>query len=297
MTQLASTTLVAGNLDEARSAYAALQLRATSAEQEAIVLRTTVDTLNIAQNSIVDRANLLTIYTANQAQVNASLTAQQAGQVTPDADLQEFIANLGLAVALGEASMPDRAISSVTTTLQTYLTFNPGADGKPQVGIRLYQPELGQPTALATTSFEIAKVPPAQGVPAPRNLYAVLQDKQAVFTNSFWAQFVSGTPPTTLSSQIVTEIAKVFAAVGSWSFPFIIQEAAAIAALETALSTLIGSQSPGAGATSYASSVAALTALTTTLNPASRSNFVAGDLFALSGALDATTQIAKTFLP
>ncbi len=294
MTQLASTTLVAGNLDEARSAYAALQLRATSAEQKAVVLGTTIDALNTAQSAIVDHANLLALYTANQAQVNAQLTAQQASQVTPDANLQDFIANLGLAVALGEASMPDRAISSVTTTLQTFLTFNPGPDGKPQVGIRLYQPELGQPTALATTSFEIAKLPPAQGVPAPRNLYAVLQDKQAVFTNSSWARFVTGTPPSAPSSQIVTEIAKVFAAVGSWSFPFIIQEAAAIAALETILSTLIVSHSPGVGATSYAGAVAALTALAATLNPDSRSNFVAGDLFALSAALDATTQIAKT---
>src|SRR5262249_33705266 len=112
-TQLASTVLVAGSLDEARSAYAALQLRTATAEQQTAVLRTTVETLRSAQQPIVDRANLLTQFTVSQAQSNATLIAQQAGQVSPDIGLQDFINHLGLAVALGEASMPDRVITSV----------------------------------------------------------------------------------------------------------------------------------------------------------------------------------------
>jgi len=293
-TKLASATLVAGNLDEARSAYAALQVRAANAELETAVLRTTVDTLRSAQQPIVDRANLLTQYTVSQAQSNASLLAQQAGQVSPDTGLQDFIANLGLAVALGEASMPDRVISSVSASLQTYLTFNPGPDGKPTIGVRLYQPELGQPTALAKTTFEIAKVPSSQSDPAPRNLYAVLQDMQSVYTDPFWIQFVTGAPPVAPATQIVTEIAKVFANGATWTLPFLIQEASTIAQLENTLATLVTGKVPSERQATYAAVVAALASLATALNPANRSSFVAGDLYALSAALDATTQMAKT---
>ena len=291
--EAATASLVAGNLDEARGAYSSMQLRATSAEQETVVLRSTVETLRAAQGPIVDRANLLTQFTVNQAQTNAQLTAQQAGEVSPDILLQDFVSSLGLAVALGEASMPDRAISSVTASLQTYMTLNQGTDGVRRLGLRLYQPELGQPTALVKTSFEIAKVPPGPGVPAPRNLYAVLQDKQAVYTNSFWAQFVAGTPPSPPASQIITEIAKVFASVGSWSFPFIVQEASAIANLETVLASVITGKVKAERAAAYAAVVGALVSLTNALNPATRSTFVAGDLFAVAAALDATNQIAK----
>ena len=286
--------LLTQNISEASAAYSALELRVQSAEQATSTLQATVDNLRSTQTVVVDRARLLTQYTVGQVQANAQLTAQQAGQVSPDVSLDALIASLGLAVALAEASMPDRAVNSVNVTLQTYLTFD--ANSK-VTGVRLYQPELGQPTALATTSFEIAKVAPPPGTPAPRNLYAVLQDQQSLFTNPFWTRFATGTPPSQPAAQIVAEIAKVLANISGWTLPFLVQEAAAIAGFETTLSTLLAGTAPPERVSAFAAVVAALSTLTKALDPATRSNFVAGDLHALETALDATTRIATTLLP
>jgi hypothetical protein len=276
--------LIAFNLDEARSAYAALELRSSAADLHISTLQNTVDALKVAQAAVVDRAALLTKFTVAQAQSNAQLIAQQAGQVSPDIGLASFINSLGLAVALGEASMPDRTVNSVSTTLQAYLTFGTGADGvSKSVGVRLYQPELGAATALMTASFQIAKVPPEPGVPAPRSLYNVLQAKQALYTDPFWMQISS-----TTAAQILTVIAATFAGVGGWTLPFLIGQAAAIAGLETTMAGLV----PADGA--YSAAVAALTNLTASLNAADRSAYVAGDLYALTAALDATTRTAGT---
>jgi hypothetical protein len=212
--------------------------------------------------------------------------------------LDGFVASLGLAVALSEATMPDRAINSIQVTIQSYLTLSAGPDGVSKVaGIRLYQPELGGKAALATTSFEIRKVATTAGAPAPRNLYAVLQDKQAAFTDPFWGQFATGTPVSCPASQIVAEIAKTLAQAGQWSFPFVAQEAAVIAALEASLSALIGKAAATEALAAYVAAVGTLINLTKSLNPAARTGFVAGDLFALAAALDATTRAANTLRP
>jgi len=286
--------LVAVNLDEARTAYASLELRATVAEGVATNLRATIDSLNISQTTLADRANLLAQFTANQAQANAQLTTQQAGQVSPDVSLDNFISSLGLSVALGESSMPDRTVTSVAASLQGYMTFSPGADGLPKIGLRFYQPELGQPTALATTSFEIAKVPPQPGVAAPRSLYLVLADKQSAYSDPFWAQFVTGSPAVQPAAEIIVEISKLFTNIGAWSLPFLVQEAGAIAALETTLSGLVGASAPPERVAAYAGVVQAFSNLVTALDPTTRSQYVAGDLYALSAAMDATTRIAQT---
>jgi hypothetical protein len=289
--------LIAVNLDEARSAYAALESRAVSAELNLANLRQTVDTLTAKQADLVDRAKLLTSFTVDQAQSNAQLLAQQAGEVSPDIGLDNFIGALGLAIALGEASMPDRCVNSVSTTLQAYLTLNTDPEGVAKVvGIRFYQPELGQPTALATASFEISKIPPEPGVPAPRSLYSVLQSKQAIYTDPFWLQFSSGTPPSQPAVQVITAVAGVLANIGGWTFPLIVQAAAAVAASETTLAGLLVTLKQRELESDYANAVAALISLTAALNPATRSNFVAGDLYALTAALDATTRLAQRFM-
>ena len=287
--------LIALNLDQARSAYAALELRTAAADRQISTLQGTVDALKTTQSTLVDRAALLTQYTVNQSQSNAQLVAQQAGHVSPDLPLDAFIGSLGLAVALSEAAMPDRIVNSVSATLQAYLTFDTGSDGVSKVvGVRLYQPELGQPAALATASFEIAKVPPPPGSPAPRSLYAVLQSKQSLYTNPFWMQFSSGSPPIVPASQVITEIAKVFANIGEWSLPFLIAESAAIGSLETTLAGLAAGTAPAADAAAFAGAAAALMSLVASLNPANRSSYVAGDLYALTAALDATTRVAQS---
>src|SRR5215469_2946212 len=284
--------LIAFNLDEARSAYASLELRANAADLHISTLQATVDALKTAQSAVVDRAALLTQYTVAQAQSNAQLVAQQTAQVSPDIPLDSFIGTLGLAVALGEASMPDRAVNSVKATLQAYLTFDTGADGvSKSVGVRFYQPELGQATALMTASFEIAKVPPAPGVPAPRTLYNVLQSKQALYTSSFWMQFSTGEPPATPAAQIIAAISATFGAIGGWTLPFLIGQASAIATSETALATQLAATGPSDAVAAYASAVQALSSLVSSLS--APRPYVAGDLYALSSSLDATTRAAQ----
>jgi hypothetical protein len=291
--------LITGNISEARAAYATLEFRAQAAEQSVTALKTSLDHLSATHQALTQSVGLQVQYTTSQAQINGQLAAQQASQIMPDVSLADFIATLGLAVALGEATMPDRAISSVSVSVQSYLTVAPAGPGNVSkvTGFRLYQPELGAPSALATTSFELTKLAPSPGTPALRSLYSVLQDKQAGFGNVFWSRFSSGTPAVQPAQQIVIEISKIFASIGAWSFPYIIQEAATIAGLETTLAGLLGSSVPAQQAAAFTSVVGALASLTASLNPANRSNFVAGDLFALTASLDATTKIANTLLP
>jgi len=292
--------LITDNIFQARAAYSDLELRVQSSQLNVATLQATVDHLNIVHQNLVDNAVAQGQYTSQTIATNANLTTQQATAVSPDITLDNFIASLGLSIALAEATMPDRAIHSVSASVQSFLTFNTGADGVTKLpGLRLYQPELGASTALATTSFDIAKVGAAVGAPAPRSLYTVWLEKQALFANSFWAKFVSGTPPQPPAEQIVAEIVKVFASVGAWSFPYLLQEATTIAALETTLTTPVAAASSAAGAVgaaaAYSSSVAALSTLTAALN--ARNTYVAGDLYALAAALDATTNFAALLLP
>jgi hypothetical protein len=290
--------LITGDIFQARSAYAALELRALAAEQSSATLKATVDHLSATQQILADSVRLQGQYTTNQAQINGQLAAQQANQIAPDVTLGDFIRSLGLAVALGEATMPDRAIGSVSVTVQSYLTFVTGPDNVTKVaGLRLYQPELGTPTALATTSFELNKVAPQPGTPSPRSLYAVLQDKQAAFADAFWSKFATANPSTQPAQQIVVEISKLFANINGWSFPFLIQEATTIAGFETALSMLLGGSVPPGQIVAYTTVVGALSSLTKSLDPAVRSDYAAGDLFALTAALDATTKTANTLHP
>lgn len=174
--------LFAANLDEARSAYAALSLRAQSAEATVATLQATVTSLNAIVPSMAAQNLQISRYAVAQLQANAQLATEQAQQVSPDVTLDAFVRALGLAAAVSEATMPDRTISELSATLQTYLTLGSSPDGSTSVGLRLYQPELGAPTATATLSFALAKVSPAAGSSAPPNLYSVMSAKQAVFS-------------------------------------------------------------------------------------------------------------------
>lgn len=286
--------LITNNIDEARLAYTTLESRAVSAEQRADALQTTVEQLRAAQPILAAAADRLSQRAVSQEAVNAQLRAQQVGQVSPDTPLDRFIASFGLAAALGEATMADRAVASVAATVQGYLVA-PAGGGAGAPALRFYQPEFGAPGTAGSASFEITKTPPAAGAAVPRNLYAVLRDKQAMFDDPYWTRFVTAAPPPSQPArQIVVEIAKVLAATGSWDFSFLVQEAAAIAALETALAALVGRAAPSPRAASYAAAATALSSLVAALAPNVKAVPVAGDMYALAAALDATTSIAGT---
>jgi hypothetical protein len=286
--------LITNNIYEARSAYAGLELLAQASQQNVVTLQATVDNLTAIHTQLVDSVRLQGAFTATQISTNSQLTAQQATAVSPDISLDNFIAALGLSIALAEATMPDRTINGVQATVQSYLTFSTGPDGVTKVpGLRLYQPELGEPTALATTSFELAKTVSA-GAPTPRSLYTVLQAKQTTFADPFWAKFASGNPPTQPAIAIVTEAGKIFSMIGNWSFPYLLQEASTIAGLETTLAGLLTGVTPPDAVAAYTASVQAVTSLLQALG--SRSVHVAGDLYALAAALDATTNLAAALI-
>ena len=187
-----------------------------------------------------------------------------------------------MSVAIGEASMPDRAIPSISATVQSYLA--PGAAG---VGLRFQAPELAATDArLSTTSFEIAKVPVPPGTAAPRSFYAVLQEKQRVCTDPFLAK-------SSQASAIIVEVAKTLANTDSWSFNFLAQSVFTIAGLEKKLADSL--KAAGKDATAYEAAVDNLIALDNTLR--AKTNPVVGDLLALVAALDAATSALKTLLP
>lgn len=291
--------LVTNNIDEARFAYDAVERRALSAEQRADALQATVDRLAALQPISAVQASQLAQRAVDQEAASVQLRTQQAAAVSPDVLLDRFIASLGLAGALGEATMLDRAVGSIAATVQGYLVGVPGPDGASTVAaLRFYQPEFGDAGGAGSVSFEIAKTPPPHGVTAPRTLYAVLQHKQSVFTDPFWSRFATAAQPSVEpAQQVVIEIARVFANTGAWDFPFLVQEAAAIAALETSLATLVGGTAPPERVASYAAAVAALSSLVRALDPQVKAIPVAGDVLALAAALDATTRFAEALRP
>lgn len=279
--------LITENIDEARLAFTSMEARANSAELRANVLQNAVSKLQGQLVINAQLASVLTQQTADQEANNAQLLTQQSAQVSPDIPLTSFIASIGMAAALGEATMPDRAIPSVTTSVTAYFT----QDG----GIRFYQPEFGDPGGFGTTTFTIVKTPAPAGGPAPRNLYTVLQYAQTVFDNPFWAKFVNpGPPPTQPAQLIVTEVGQILTNAAGWNFPYLVQEIGTVAALEGSLGQLLSAGLTSTAVPAFTSSVQALSALSKALDPNVKPVPVVGDLLALTAALDATIRIADT---
>jgi hypothetical protein len=274
--------LLTDDLKNARQSYELLESRLQSAEQRAETLQAA---LRVQPQSVLDEIPLLRQRILGLEAENNKLRSQvdQLKQDRTDVPLQDFVAAIGLAAAIGEASMPDRAIPSVGVAVQSYL-----APSEKSVNLRFQPPELGALAAgLSTTSFEIAKVPSAPGVAAPPNLYSVLQEKQSVYTNPSIVQL----EPVPL---IIAEVAKTLANTGGWDFSFLLQSAANIAALEKRLVPLLVQVVPHETLATYAAAVDALVVLTTALG--AKANPVVGDLLAVTSALAATTGALRTSL-
>ncbi len=286
--------LFTDNIEQARLAYSALEQRAQAAEQRAQALQSALDNLNAAQPPADGDVALLRqrVLDLEGDKVGLRRQLDQALQTRSDQTVQNFIATLGLAVAIGEATMPDRVISSVAANLQTYITTAASA-----VGLRFFQPGVEtDPSALSSTTFEIAKIPPQPGAPAPPHLYAVLEDKQSVYTDTFWSRFATSTqPPSQPSVDLVVAIATVLANTGGWNFAFLVQSATTIGMLEKSLASLVAAAVTGGAVTAYGAAVDSLLALTKALG--GKEVPVAGDLFALAASLANTTSAARRLLP
>jgi hypothetical protein len=287
--------LVTDNIEEARIAYLALEQRARSTDQLVQDLKSALDDLQAGRfPAAVQTAGDLSQVVLNLEAANASLRAklEQAILLKADLPLQNFIASLGLAAAVGEATMPDRTIPSLSAMMRTYLTLS---DSGP--GFRFFQPGVDQDSSpLTTTTIEIAKVPPHAGTAAPRNLYSVLQDKQGLYTRSFWASFkTSGTSPSQPASDIVSAIATAFADTGSWNFVYLVRLATTVGTLEKNLSALVAATTPGANGAAYEAAASSLLALTRALT--NKALPVVGDFLALVTSIDYVTGVARSLVP
>jgi hypothetical protein len=190
----------------------------------------------------------------------------RAEQTRADISLAGFVQSLALDVALGEATMPDRVVTPVSVSASTYLLPSDGG-----IGLRFQPPELAdRPAGLSSTSLKLAKVPAVEGR-MPPGLYAVLQEKQRVY----------GTPAAgRIEGRIVAEVGKVLAAAGAWTLPFLAESAVRIGELELKLAESAGDEGRSRDAT---------TLLELARSSLARRRSVAGDLYALAAALDATT--------
>ncbi len=287
--------LVTDNIDEARVAYSAMEARAQSAESLAQTLKTELDKARAAARpplGIQEAHDIRQVVLDREADNERLRTQLQQAIVTrADLPLESFIASLGMAAAVGEATMPDRTVSSLSATVQSYVT-----PSDTSVGLRFFQPGVDTHLeTLSSTSLELARVPPPTGVPAPRSFYTVLLDKQSLYTDAFWAQFTTkSTPPGQPANDIVVAASTALANAGSWNFAYLLQSATAIANSEKSLADLAAAKVAGSAASSYSAAVTSLLALATALS--NKSLPVAGDLLTLAASLDNTTRVARTLL-
>jgi hypothetical protein len=270
------------DIEQARVAYHALEGRAQSAERYAQVLSDMLKELRRPGIPDDGDGSLLRQRIATLEGENIKLRGQLDALLKRRADilLQDLIASVGMAAAIGESTMPDRAISTLAMAIQSYVA--PAGTGG--VGLRFQPPELSTAAdGLATTSFELAKVPPAAGSPAPPNLTTVLEAKQQVFT--------ALVPRFPAAAAVAARVSMILSDAAHWSFPYLAGQAVEVAAAESDLVPLIAAAAPPATTLAFQNAVAALAALAASLVAKVRP--VVADLYALSAALDATTAAVR----
>lgn len=201
----------------------------------------------------------------------------ELARVKAEISLADFARSLGRAATMAEAATPDRAVRSLSATVQAH--FAPGPDG---VGLRFQPPELGDRTAgLGSASLELAKVPPSPDAAAPSNLGAVFTEKQALYSDERWPRKAEG-------RRVVAEVTRVLAELPS--APELVATASSVAHHERkmALSFRGGEGQP------YRTATRALIWLVTAIT--SKPDPTAGDLLALGASLAATTAAARPLL-
>jgi hypothetical protein len=191
--------------------------------------------------------------------------------------LANLVDSVGAAVALGEATMSQHAISSVSVSAQMYLV--PAGD---EVGLRFQPPELAHSAAgQSSATFELAKVPGAG--PAVPSLYAVLEEKQRLYSAEPWTSRKD-------VARLLVELRETLAAADSWTVEFLAERAAVIGRIERQL--------VGTARTNVAVEARAATAeLAAVAGRPGKRRAVAGDVHALAAALRATTAAVALAAP
>jgi uncharacterized protein YhaN len=291
--------LYTDNIDEARAAYQALELRTQTAEKRLAIVQSALNH-SVLQQSISDaeaRRLRQEVVNSEAAKVTLQLQVQKLEQqnIQTDVTLEAFIASLGLALAVGEASLPDRAISSASASLQSYFALKAGSS---TVGLRLPQPESAGFEGLSNASFDLAKIPPPLGSAKTPNLYAVLEEKQRVYSDPSWSRIAAAPAASaaavSATTGLVGEITRVLASTEAWRFSFLVAEAAAIASGEQNLVASLTAVYPEPAA-AYQAAIHDLSALCAQLG--AKAMPTAADFYSLASALDATTILAKKINP
>jgi hypothetical protein len=267
--------LYTDDINRARVAYTALEGRLADAERRTATLQAQVDELVSREPEATADVALLRRRIVQLESEKLELIEQrdELAAVKAEMKVADLVREVGRAAAAGEATMPDRTIRSLAVTVRGHLA--PAEEG---IGLRFQPPELGSRTAgLASTSLELAKVPPPPDEGTPPNLAAVLLAKQALYADPRW----SGAEP----ARLVTAISRTLA--GAASVAELVSAAAEIAELEGGLAAGLS----GVEAESYRAAVHVLVALVDAI--AAKPEPSAGDVLALAAGLEATTQAAR----
>jgi IPT/TIG domain len=269
------------DINEARAAYEALEARNEDLRRTTQAAQASAATLLQANRGLIDtvdamRQRILDLE-ARKAELDNQVNA--IAQIRADLTVAELAQAVGLAIALGTATMADRTVASVDMNVQSYLTRSDGP-----LGLRLQQPELaGFPIGLSSTRFTIAQVPVGPQAPAPRPLYTVLADKQRLYGEPWLGDLPSAT-------RLIAVTGQTLAYSGSWTVPYLAAQASEVATLEAdvadALAAAGQERASGLGnaALALAEGAAAV---------AGRSRPVAGDVWMLAQLLDASTRTAQ----
>jgi hypothetical protein len=277
--------LFTDRIEQARESYGLLEARFSDSQARAQRTQKSLDGLLSRYSASQEEINLLKQKVLDLEAQNFKLKEQvdRLEKLRADLPFQKLIESLGLSAALGEATMTNRALSTLAVSVQTYVNMEGGA-----MSLRFHQPEFGSGTGvLSTSSFELAKVPPQPGVPSPRSFYAGLQEKQRVYSHPFWSSLKP-------ASQLVTELALTLAETSEWNVPYLARRVGNVASFEKSLSTLVASEVKPEAVADLEASVDALAQLAGTLQ--TKASPVAGDLYALAAALEDTTRAAKAIL-
>ena len=220
---------------------------------------------------------------------NAALVLRLKGPPPPPAgvSVQILVESLALSAALGEATLADRTIGSLTMSTQLQLVEL----GQGSVSVQFPSPSTPLPSdALSTLTVALDRTPPGPGDPDPPTLYRILADRQALYSTGGWWDTDQG-------KAIVAACTKALAEASGWTFASVLSTADAITTSEQALAAALGGrQPPPAGTSDYAAATASSRQVVDALK-AKTTAPVAGDLAALSAALHAVSVAASGVTP
>jgi hypothetical protein len=272
--------LVTTDLDQARLAYSALEMRAAAADQRISVLERAVAGARdgAPPSAPTGGVGVLLQRIADLEGQNQTLLARldDATKAVAEIPIQRVVDSIGLAAAIAEASMPDRVIGALAASVTSHLRSNAG-----QLAARLPLPQLDGPSnSLSTVSFEVSRVPPTGEAAMPRSIFITLEEKQAIYGDARWAGIRQ-------TAGVVLQVSIAMGSIGSWTWDSLLADVQRVAAAERALAAQLAGPLTAEYLAAADRAMSLIQALTGKPNP------VAGDVWSISAALEETTRLAR----